>query len=104
MKIFLSIICVLFLSADGIMASYISYRRRKKQKRNSERKVLLKELQKVEPEKELLELNKSSRKVIFPKAIMSRGGFAGRGSPFLTRYQYSTMESIDNSIERIIRK
>lgn len=95
---------VLLLSSDGIMAYYSMHIGNVKIRDIANNRRLISELPQKEPAEELSILRQRKKSVQFPTPVLARGGFTGRGSPFLTRDQYSTIENIEKSIERIIRK
>lgn len=95
---------VLLLSCDGIMAYYSMHLRNTKMRAISDNRRMMSTLSRMEPAEELHVLRQRKKRIQFPAPVLARGGFTGRGSPFLTRDQYSTIENIEKSIERIIRK
>lgn len=102
-KVFVVIALVLLLSCDGLMAQYSVHVRRTQKKAYADKQCLLSTLAEMEPIDELRTLRQRGG-ICFPVSVMARGGFTGRGSPFLTRNQYSPIEIVEKSIERIVRK
>lgn len=100
--IFSAVLAILCLSMDGIMA-ISSMRKKNAYKDFLQRKVVLRaQMSSMEPAQEFIALKQRKESTAFPSAVMNRGGFTGRGSPFLTRHMYRSIESIDEDIERII--
>lgn len=102
-KVFVVIALVLLFSCDGLMAQYSVYVRKTQKKDSADKQCLLSTLAEMEPGDELHILRQRGG-ICFPVSVIARGGFTGRGSPFLTRNQYSPIEAIEKSIERIVRK
>lgn len=99
--VFSAALAILCLSMDGIMA--ISSMRKKNAYKDLLRRkdMLCSQMVSMEPEQEFAALKQRKENTIFPSVVMKRGGFTGRGSPFLTRYTYRSIETVEKDIERI---
>lgn len=77
--------------------------RKKRQIERVENEKIKSVLNQAEPLIELITLKKWNGGVKFPREVMERDGFTGRGSPLLSRNKYHGIEQMDKSIERIIK-
>ena len=100
--IFSAVLAILCLSMDGVLA-ISSMRKKNAYKDLLQRKnTLISQLTATEPAQEFVALKQRKENTVFPSEVMERGGFTGRGSPFLTRCKYRGIESVEKDIERII--
>lgn len=101
-EIIIAVLAILCLSMDGILA-ISSMRKKNAYKDFLQRKdALISQLASMEPAQEFVALKQRKENTVFPSEVIERGGFTGRGSPFLTRYRYRGIESVEKDIERII--
>ena len=103
-SIVIATLVIITFSLDGIFAFFSISARRKEQENKFEKITVISNLLNSEPKEELNILRSRKNRIQFPIQVLERGGFTGRGSPFLTRNEYSVIEDIDKSIERIIKK
>lgn len=104
MKYIVFIIFVLIATLDGFSALYSAWKRVTKELKKTERfeksptQISLGLLDILDSDRIMERL----RTLTIPEAVSSHSGYTGRGNPLLSRNRYMRMESIDNSIERII--
>lgn len=101
-EIIIALVVALIFSIDGIMALLSSKSSRSKKECTEINKVLKTQLLNMDLTEELFCLQKHKQGINFPRPVLQKGGFTGRGSPFLTRNEYTTMESVEKSIKRIV--
>ena len=102
-SVLVAIIAIFLLSLDGIMATSSKRARKNHIETLRMNRKLRSKISNAEPAQEYKALKQRKEKTTFPREVTDRGGFTGRGSPFLTRYKYRSMEAVEKDIERIIR-
>lgn len=103
-ELVIAILVAIVFSIDGIMALFSVQTRQSKMEVSKTNTALKTALVNMDLNDEIFHLKQRKGGIAFPQSVLKKGGFTGRGSPFLTRNEYTTLESVEKSIKRIVRR
>lgn len=103
MEIIFIVLMITLLCADGIIAMHSALCERRNQVKSNKKVEIMKNYKVLDIQEEFAAIQEIVGTLRFPSVIVERGGYSGRGNPFLSRFKNKTLESVEKRIERIIR-
>lgn len=103
MEIVFIVLMIALLCVDGIIAIYSVLWERRNQVKSDKKMRIMKDYKTLDIQEEFAAIQEIVGTLRFPSVVVNRGGYAGRGNPFLSRLKNMTLEQIEKCIERIIR-